>query len=482
MTAKGAWLLLDNASAAILAFVFFVVTARLLPTGEFGAAVLALSMAQIATPMIESLFHDALIQREDLQERHIRTATAGTLIWAIGLALAIWGVAPWAAAALDAPMLARCLPWFGLALLGSGVMAVPAALARRRLEFRRLALRTISARSIATAIGVAMALSGAGIWSVVVQFVLSALLSALFLLATAREPVRLALDRRSLAELLGFALPAMGSQVLLNANSRIVTLLIGGFMGPAAAGGWNVAMRFVEPLQTMAATTIGQLALPLYARRQNDRAGLGLAWASGTRRAALLLVPMFVGLGLCAEPVLALFVGPRWIGVAPVMTIICVVMALTMARQLCEIVFSSLGRPKVNLMIQLQASLLSLGGVALCAPFGLLPAAFGWSLRALPFLTSSAWLMRARAGIGLADQWRAVRAPFAAAAVMALGMIAVEALLPAYRSAGLRLLWLIPFGATLYAAALLALDPAARADAARVLRWRRATLVQPSPN
>ena len=34
MTSRGGWLLLDNASAAIFAFAFFVVTARLLPTAE----------------------------------------------------------------------------------------------------------------------------------------------------------------------------------------------------------------------------------------------------------------------------------------------------------------------------------------------------------------------------------------------------------------------------------------------------------------
>ena len=473
MTTRGAWLLLDNASAAIFAFVFFVVTARLLPSAEYGAAALALSLAQIATPMIESLFHDALIQREDLLDRHVRTATAATLLWALLLALLLWIGAPLAAVMFGAPLLADCLPWFGVALIGSGLMAVPAALARRRMEFRLLAIRTVSARSIATVIGLALAFSGAGIWSVAAQFVLSALLSAIFLLLTTKEPLKLGLDRTSLGELLRFAMPTMGSQFLLYANSRIVTLLVGGFIGPVAAGGWNVAMRFVEPLQTMAATTIGQFALPIYARRQADRRGLARAWAIGTRRAAFLLVPMFVGLGVCAEPVLVLFVGTRWAGVAPAMLIICLVMALIMARQLCEIVFTSIGAPRINLVVQLQASLLSLGGAAIGAPFGLLPATIGWSLRALPFLSWSAWLMRSRAEIGLADQWRAMRGSLLAAAVMAVGMIAVQAMVPDYRSAGLRLLWLIPLGGSFYVAALLAFDGVARSDAAMALGWLR---------
>jgi len=150
--------------------------------------------------------------------------------------------------------------------------------------------------------------------------------------------------------------------------------------------------------------------------------------------------------------------------------LICVVMALIMARQLCEIVFTAIGRPRLNLAVQAQASLLSLAGVAIGAAFGLLPAAIGWSLRTLPFLTSSAGLMRRHAGITLSDQARAVIGPFAAAGVMAVGLIAAQALTPAYTSPGLRLIWLIPLGSMLYAAALLAFDSVARADAGLLLR------------
>jgi len=474
LRAKGSWLLLDNGSAALFAFLFFVITARILSPVEFGAAALALSIAQILTPMVESLFHDALIQRADLQDRHVRTATSVTLACAAVLALLLWLVAPLAARLFGAPLLASCLPWFGLALAGSALLAMPAALARRRMEFRLLAIRTVTARSIATAVGIALLLAGSGIWAVVAQFVLSAMLSAIFLMVTGATPLRIGVDRKSAGELLHFALPTMGTQLLLYANSRIVTLAIGGMMGPVAAGGWNVAMRFVEPLQTMAATTIGQLALPIYARRQTDRGGLAQAWALGSRRVAFLLVPLFIGLGACAEPVLTLFVGERWTWVAPVMAVICVVMALIMARQLCEILFTSLGLPRINLMVQVQASLLSLAGVAIGANFGLLPAAIGWSLRALPFVTSSAWLMRKRAEILLSDQARVLVGPFMAAAVMAGAIFTVEAIAPAVRSPGLRLLWLVPFGAMVYSAALLVLDGAARADAGSMFGRLRA--------
>ena len=452
----------------MFAFLFFVVTARLLTPLEFGVGALALSIVQIATPMVESLFHDALIQRDVLDERHVRTATTATLICAIALAALFWLGAPLFAGMLGAPLVARCLPWMGIALLASGIQAVPAAQARRAMTFRLLAIRTVSARTIATIVGVLLAISGAGVWSIVAQFVLSTVLSALFLAISIRPNLRPLLDRVALREMLPFAAPAVGSQVLLFANSRIVTVMIGAIMGPIAAGTWNVALRFVEPLQTLVATTLGQLALPIYARQQNDRAALSSIFLLGSRRANLVLVPMFVGLAMCARPVLVLFVGTQWIAAAPLMAIICVVMALLMARQLGEIIFTAMGVPKINLVLQTQASVLSFVGVAIGARFGIVAAALGWSTRALPFLAVAPRLLRRFAGIGIRQQVGVGAAPFLASGVMALALWALQAFVVLTLPASATLLVLVASGLAVYVAVIWLCDPTLRDDLAAI--------------
>lgn len=463
---SGLWLLLDNVSAALLAFSFFIVTARLLTPLEFGVGALALSIVQIATPMVESLFHDALIQRDVLDERHVRTATTATLIAAIALAGLFWLAAPSVAWLLNAPLLARCLPWMGMALIASGAQAVPAAQARRAMTFRLLAIRTVSARTTATIVGILLAASGAGVWSIVAQFVLSAALSALFLAITVRPNLRPMLDRTALREMLPFAAPAVGSQVLLFANSRIVTVMIGAIMGPIAAGTWNVALRFAEPLQMLVATTLGQLALPIYARKQNDQAAMSDIFLLGSRRANLILVPMFVGLAACARPVLILFVGAHWLAAAPIMAIICLVMAVLMARQLGEIVFTAVGKPKLNLWLQTQASALSFLGVAIGARFGIVAAAIGWSTRVLPFLVLAPKMLRRETGITIRHQLGVATAPFLASGAMALALLALQSVAVLPVAAGQSLLMLVPVGCIVYAAALWLYDPSVREDLA----------------
>lgn len=462
---SGLWLLLDNLSAAVFAFVFFVITARLLTPLEFGVGALALSLAQIATPMVESLFHDALIQREQLEERHIRTAATASVIAAIVLAAIFWLAASSFAQLLDAPLLAQCLPYMGIALLASGIQTVPAAQARRAMTFRMLAIRTVSARTIATIVGVVLAVSGAGVWSIVVQFILSATLAALFLTISVKPDLRPMLDRAALREMLPFAVPAVGTQVLVFANSRVVTVIIGAVMGPIAAGTWNVALRFVEPVQVLAATTIGQLTLPLLSRQQTNRPALAGIFTLGSRRSNLILVPMFVGLAMCAEPVLVLFVGAQWLSAVPVMAIICLVMAVLMARQLAEIVFIAIGAPKFNFWLQAGASALSFVGVLFGARYGIVAAALGWATRVLPFVTVAPKLLQRTAGIPIYQQLSVAAAPFLASGVMALALWGLQetAILPAAIVPALILL--IAAGAAVYGAAIWLCDPSLRDDA-----------------
>jgi len=466
---SGSWVLLDNLAAAGIAFGFFVLTARILTPTEFGVAAIAISISQILLPLVDSLFHDAIIQREELEPKDVQVALTATFLWSLVVAAAMVLLAPALAVLTNAPSLTVYMPWLAIAALASGVMAVPSALARRQMEFRALAIRTVLGRSISAAIGLALALWGFGVWAVVVQAVLASLLSAIFLFAAMRPSLRFVFDFARLRGLLHFAGPAMGTQLLLFASSRVFTLIFSALLGPATAAMWNVALRFVEPLQVVAATALGQFTLPIYSRKQKDGEGLRELFIVGSRRASLVLVPMFVGLGACARPVIEVMVGEQWLPAAPLMAVICLTFAVVASRQLVEITLTSLGFPALNLMLQAVAILLSFGGFAIGTYYGLFGATLGWSLRALPFVMLGAVLIKRRAGVPLMDQVRAIAPVYAASGLMALAVIGVE-----YIAGGwpppLMLVAAIATGVVAYVPLVLLLEPHVREDIRSIVR------------
>ncbi|MBR0749946.1 oligosaccharide flippase family protein [Bradyrhizobium japonicum] len=441
---------------------------------QFGVAALVLSVSQIVQPMIDALFHDVIVQKDGLDDKDLTSATTFCLIWSALLSAAIWLLSPWLAASLSAPAMETYLPWLGVSLVFSGLSAVASAEARRNMQFRWLAIRTIVGRAVGMIVGLWLAWHGEGIWAIVLQAMISTVASSSLLIA--RTGVHIgAISWTRLKPLLAFAAPTMGTQVLLYANSRIVTLLIGGALGPIAAGTWSVAFRFVEPLQAVLATTIGQFCLPIFSRKQADAAAIGRYFSTGTRYFAVILVPLFLGLAMCANYIVLVFVGEKWLDAVPIMRIVSIVTMLLLLRQLAELVLTARGRPQYTFYTHLCGSVLSIFGVYCGGLTGLLlSAAIGWSARVLPFITLNAFFVRNELGLSLREQFSQAALPVGAGVVMCGALYALEPAVSVNSQFGM-LAVMICAGAAIYGIVLLSLDGEIRrmlADRVRQLRGR----------
>ncbi|MEL6198359.1 MAG: oligosaccharide flippase family protein, partial [Pseudomonadota bacterium] len=353
-----------------------------------------------------------------------------------------------------------------------GAAAVPAALARRKMNFRSLALRTIFARLTATGIAVAMLLEGHGAEAVVLQAVLSVSIAAVLLLFMEPLPLRPRIVRSSLISMLRFAGAAVGAQFLLFASGRLVTLIVANMLGTVAAGTWNVALRLVEPFHVMTATLIGQYMVPLFSRSQADLQRIKELYLQATRLSCVVTVPMFIGLGLCAKQMILLFVGEEWLAAEQPMVVICLGFAVIASRQLIENALTSLGRPELNLGIQATAIVISVVGFIYGARYGLLEGVIGWSLRVLPFVLLGSFFLRWKAGVGIFAQVGALLPTITAVTVMSAGVLYVQRYLDGIPSSKL-LAISVSVGVLLTALTVLTTDPGLRKMAFGAMRLRR---------
>lgn len=447
---------------------FFIMSARMLSAEAFGVAALVITIWQMLQPLVEALFHDALIQRPNLEERDGDVAFTATLFIACALAALLLVLAPVVAAFTNAPGVEYHLPWVGLSLVGLGFSAVPTALARRCMRFRAIALASICARFLATLVGIVLLFAGWGAAAVIVQSVLGATLASVLLMLIFRPRLRAEFDMRRLLRLARFAGPAVVAQLLHFSGARLFTLLIASGAGPAGAAAWSVALRFVEPVQAIAATALSQLALPHYSRRAVGDPDYGRTFLTDVRCCAAILIPLFIGIGACAPELITLLVGERWHMAAPVLLIVSIVFALVAARQLSEIVLISLGAPHLSMSIQLSAMLASLAGFFVCAPLGIVAGICGWSARLVPTLILSAIFVERRIRLPAIVQAGALAPALVAAAAMLAGVWLVRASAPSHWSTLALLTALILSGAAIYLLIILTLSSATRQDIGRV--------------
>jgi O-antigen/teichoic acid export membrane protein len=450
--------MVENGGVAVISFVSLIVYIRLLSAADFGLFSAALALVEMLGVLVTMLFHNALVQRPDVTELQFNTAFTATMALSLVVAFGCWAMAPLFAAAVHQADAARVLAWMGLVFPCSAVSATLVARQRRQFAFRALALRSLVGRSVGGGIGIVCAIMGAGLWSLVLQQILIAAIGSLVLWVYADRTPRLQFRYSDFKELIGFGALSVFGLLLASSIRRVFTILASSFLGVEAAGYLNLSFRVVDVVWTIAASAVGQVALPLLARLQFEPERLKRAYQASTQFSCLALYPFFVGLGAVAPDVVEVLFGHRWQPSSPYVTVLGFLMLLQVPRLVFTPLLTALGRPR-DPLIGLFAELLFMLSVALSFGMPSLPWAMTlWVACECVALLVSSSVLRRTTGYTVVEQFGGILNPLIASLVMAAVVIETRVHLSANLAPALRLTLLLPLGAMVFTSAIFLLD------------------------
>jgi O-antigen/teichoic acid export membrane protein len=462
---SGFWIVSDSVLTAAVSILTVLVMARLVTPEDFGTAAIVTGMTLLLNLYVEGLFHDALIQSRDDADRF------GHALWFVeAIAFALVGTALVAALVLSGtPARLAGLAVGSLASLPfSGYIGVVNARERKALQYRRVAIASIVGRTSGCAVGIALALAGFGVWSLVLQTTLTAAVQALVLLAEVRWLPRPALAVVPLKALLRFAVPYALMHTVAGARLQVFMTLVAAFSGLTTAGYVNVAFRLTTTLQTALTTTLMNFGFPYLAA--GARPELARRFAFVTKVVCATAVPAFVGLALVAPQLVAIAFGPEWTQVVLPMQIL----ALTAAAGFLRLSGSFLVRVEGNVRYSLGNAIGQLAfiaaAMALVQPTDATTAVLIWAAPILVVLPVTVAVVRAVLGLSPLRQLAVVAPALAALAAMALATEAVGlAPLPLVVDLCAR----IACGAAAFALTLVAADGQVRGELRRAFAARR---------
>jgi O-antigen/teichoic acid export membrane protein len=297
--------------------------ARLLLPSEYGLASLALSVAAFG-----AIFSEVSLGAVLVQKRTVGQTDASSLMWfsvGLGLVLTI-------ALALLAPALASLMGTDGLRplLLGvapvfliSTVGTVPTALLNRRMEFRRLELRTIAATVTSSVCALLIALAGGGAWALVGQQIVQVTMLTALAWIGARWIPSFVFSRKDLGGLAAFGLYVVGSRAFSTLGANIDNLLVGRYAGEAALGAYAVAYNVLLIPLTRLAVPIQEVAFPAFSLL-GDPEAVGRLWLRANRALFALVAPVMLALAVETNDFVAVVLGQRWAAAAPLLRLLAI--------------------------------------------------------------------------------------------------------------------------------------------------------------
>ena len=306
------WLAVQAASVNISSLLVFIVLGRLLVPEQFGLAAAASIVVLLLRMLVDAGISGALIRRLTIDSELIDTAFwlslgVGVVLTALNLA-----VAPLVADLFGQPGLTTVVRALSPVILLAALDRTQSSLLDRELNFRAQALRSLAAAIVSSAAAIALAVSGAGVYSLVAQTVVFEAVSAVLLWHLSKWRPRRRFRRDHLAELLGFGGRNSGIQVLGYVSSNIDNLLVGAFLGPASLGIYVVGYRVLVVFDELLSMTLRRVALPAFSRLQSDPAAMNTALTRVAGLSAVVILPAAAGLA-CIAPNLVPFVfGEQW--------------------------------------------------------------------------------------------------------------------------------------------------------------------------
>jgi PST family polysaccharide transporter len=161
--------------------IFTIVLAAILGPEAFGIVAMALVYLAVVDLFLEQGFLTTIVQREQLDREHLDSAFWVNLAWCLVLTAASFGLAGWWASVNDVPELEDVIKVMSVLVVVTGLTIVQQAHLQRQLQFRKLAIRANIAALVGGIVGLALALSGAGVWSLVAQQITAGCIRSLLL-------------------------------------------------------------------------------------------------------------------------------------------------------------------------------------------------------------------------------------------------------------------------------------------------------------
>lgn len=319
------WTALSMGALALAELVALLVLARLLSPNEFGLYAAALVVIKFSA-IFEGLgVAPAIVQRPELEERHLRVGFTLSLILSVTVAGLVWTTAPGIAGVLRLPDLAPVVRACCVVFLCQGVAMVAQACAQRALRFRWLATVDACAFAIGFVIaGPALALLGFGIWALVGALVTQHFARMIAILVGQSHPKRLMLERRAIGELLYFGGGFTLARVFNYLATQVDRLVVGRWLGAEALGVYSLASQLMTTPAVIVGQVLDRVLFPTMALVQQEQARLARAYRSAVAACALLVLPAGVIVAIVAPELVLTLLGAGWEGVvAPLQILAC---------------------------------------------------------------------------------------------------------------------------------------------------------------
>ena len=475
------WAVLAFGASRVLSYGTNVVLARLLAPADFGLVSFALIFINAGT-LLQDLGVSAALVFGGRDARTVAgTALTINVVAASALCLVAIAASPFVAmlqADHNTPVVLIALS-FGLVVTSLG--SVQSAVLMKELDYRRKFIPDALPFATGGLVSVVMALTGFGVWSLVVgNLVRAATSSGLLWMMSSLRP-RPAFHWPVAVDLLRYGRHVALSSILGFVSNNVDYFVIGYALGATPLGIYTMAYVIATLVPSVSGVAVSVM-FPALSRVRDDQDALDAIFTDANRILWALSTPLAILIFIGAPAFVHTMLGDRWTAAILPLRILAASAWLQSVTQIFSPASKAVGRPDLLWKFILVRTLTSVPLLLLSVRFGIAGVASCVVLLLLVFVPASAIILSRAIRY---SPWRLLKvvAPSMAAAAAMCAVVAVVYAVPDVRAMAESLAGSIALATVLilvYVTVLFRLDPYLPGLVRARLRQRQATSAQAS--
>lgn len=319
-----AWTFAEQIGNQGAGFIVSLILARLLLPEEFGLIGMIAVFFSVGKALIDSGLAQSLIREQEADQEDFSTVFYFNLAASILIYLAIYFTAPLVADFYNQPILINILRLYCISFIIMAFGAVQSARFTKKMRFKTLTLIAVPATIIGGIIGIVMAYTGFGVWSLVWSQLATTAISTAQIWIYSKWTPSLTFSIPKFKDHFNYGYKLTLSGILYRVFNNIYIIIIGRYFSAAQVGFYTRAETMKQMPVSNLSNALNKVTFPLFATIQNDDVRLKRVYKQLMKMVVFAVAPVLIILAVLAEPVFRFLFTEKWLPAVPYFQILCI--------------------------------------------------------------------------------------------------------------------------------------------------------------
>ena len=364
------WKMIERIGVQGIQFIVQVILARLLLPEEYGTVALITIFITVSNIFIQGGFGSALIQKKKVDNKDYSSVFYFNIIISIILYLVLFLLSPIVADFYNVDILKGLLRVQAFTLIIGSFGIIQNVIIQRNMDFKKLSYISFASIIIQGVVGISMAYSGFGVWSLVFSNLTSTLVTTILLWIVIKWKPMLSFSLKRLKSLFEFGSKILLSGLIDTIYNNLYSLIIGKVYSQKMLGFYNRGQNIPNLVITNINASIDGVLFPALSTYQDDKKRIRELTRRAIVTSSFLIFPAMFGLMAVSKSVIIILITDKWIDSVPFMQLSCIALAMWPIHTANLQAIKSMGYSNIYLKLEIIKKCLGIILIIISLPYG----------------------------------------------------------------------------------------------------------------